>query len=499
MTPFLVRKLELMVKLCSAFSIILLTSSVAFGATDLDEPPKNEFLADSPWPMTHRNPYCQASTSLRGPSLEDLQRGLFSTHLASAEAVSITLNFSQKNAEGFYSLWASARNSLFKLNANDANWARSSEASKPGRTTRAISGAYTILDRDGNFFVPRGPNILIYREKSPGVPRSEIIHVKTMTIPDHYISEPEEIIVGINMTYDGHVAAVTSRSLVLIFSRDGQFKLAYRLSESEEVSNSLAIDEDGGIYVVTHKKIYRLNWLNQNLTLAWSAEYPSSDEPLPGRLGRGSGTTPTLMGHGAQDKLVVIADGSKLMNIIAFWRDAVPGDWRGIEGFSHRVAGLKAITFGHNGVSRTVTEQSLLVRGYEAVAVNNDYGDIATDERSNFWTILFSNTKKYAPYGIEKFRWDAAARQLKTAWANPELSVPNGIPAMSSQTNLIYYIGQHNERWTVEAVDWSTGKLEFRHVLGDSIKFNSFFAGMEIGYDADLVSGVVGGALRLTK
>jgi hypothetical protein len=97
-------------------------------------------------------------------------------------------------------------------------------------------------------------------------------------------------------------------------------------------------------------------------------------------------------------------------------------------------------------VKRAITEQSLLVRGYDAVAVNNDYGDIPSDERSNFWTILYSNRKEYAPYGIEKFRWNPGKRNITSVWANPELSVPNGVPAMSSATGLIYYVGQYRER-----------------------------------------------------
>ncbi len=43
------------------------------GAIDtitLDEPPVNPFVVDSPWPMSHANPYCQASSLYPGPTEE---------------------------------------------------------------------------------------------------------------------------------------------------------------------------------------------------------------------------------------------------------------------------------------------------------------------------------------------------------------------------------------------------------------------------------------------
>jgi hypothetical protein len=41
------------------------------------------------------------------------------------------------------------------------------------------------------------------------------------------------------------------------------------------------------------------------------------------------------------------------------------------------------------------------------------------------------------------------------------VSIPNGIPAMSSGTGLAYGIGQRNGRWGVEALDWQTGRSRF--------------------------------------
>lgn len=470
-----------------------------WGNPMIDEPPKNPYLADSPWPMTHRNPYCQASSPLPGPSATEIERGLFKVRTLSEEAIAITLNITPKNAEDKFSIWGSSRERLFKLDGNQDRWRSAGSVKKAGTSPQVISGAYTVLDNQGSLYVPRGNSILVYREQENGTPKSSIRLINRFPLPKQELQSENEVIVGLNLTYDGYLAMVTNQALVVIMNRESGKTVSLRLNANEQVSNSMALDEEGGLYVVTHKKMYRVQWDGRALKQAWDSEYPTTDTPMPGRLGLGSGTTPTVMGTGSQDKLVVIADGQKRMSLIAFWRDQIPTDWKGIPGFNKRIAGIHPILFGVPERERSITDQSLLVRGYSAVAVNNDYGDHGTDDWSNFWTILWSNYEGYAPYGIEKFEWIPGERVLKSVWANKDLSVPNGIPTMSSDTNQIYYLGQHHENWTIEGVDWTTGRLIFRETLANAIRFNSYYAGMEIGYDGDLITGTVGGALRFGK
>lgn len=480
------------------FLLIMFFSFSVLGA-DSWEPPTNSFLADSPWPMTHRNPYCQASSHLPGPNSTEVKRGVFKVRSLPEQAVAITLNFGEKNSTGHFSIWGSSLNTLYKLNANEGKWRSAQSVRKGGKSAQAISGAYTVLDKQGRLYIPRGKSVFVYDEVESGDPKSRIRKVQEHALPSSVLLKEDEVIVGLNLTYDGFLALVTNYSLVAILDRFTGVVTSLRLNPAEEVSNSLALDEEGGIYVVTHKKMYGLIWDGQTLRPDWDSEVPSFDGVLPGRLGKGSGTTPTLMGSGRGDKLVVIADGLKKMNLMAFWRKDIPRDWKAIPGYSRRVAGVYPIQFGNPKSERSITDQSLLVRGYEAVAVNNDYGERPSDNWSNFWTILYSNLKDYAPYGIEKFSWNSKKRTLESLWANPHLSVPNGIPTMSAETGLIYYMGQNEEVWTMEGVSWETGELAFRVPLRNAIKYNSYYAGMEIGYDSMLVSGTVGGALQLAR
>ena len=101
---------------------------------------------------------------------------------------------------------------------------------------------------------------------------------------------------------------------------------------SKLVSNSFAVDNEYGAYIVTsiamNKVVY--NEATQTLALLWTTPYSDGQDPwLMGRLGPGSGSSPTLMSatdnHNEKPDYVVITDGNTSpMRILAF--DAESGD-----------------------------------------------------------------------------------------------------------------------------------------------------------------------------
>jgi hypothetical protein len=67
---------RLMAVLCAAAflgssSRTTMAMSSENNSNDNEEPPRNPYLADSAWPMTHRNPYNQGSALLPGPERND--------------------------------------------------------------------------------------------------------------------------------------------------------------------------------------------------------------------------------------------------------------------------------------------------------------------------------------------------------------------------------------------------------------------------------------------
>lgn len=250
--------------------------------------------------------------------------------------------------------------------------------------------------------------------------------LESFQLPSSALVSDQDIIRGLNLLYDGFLVFTTSLGVVGVIRRDFTGLQVIRLrsddDQQEIISNSHAVDEDGGIYVVSSKKMYRLQWNGSTLSIQWSAEYDvGPDDPGTGRLGAGSGSTPTLMGTGSQqDKFVVITDGQELMHLVLFWKDEIPVDWEPIApGKDRRIAAEVPVTFGDANATTSLSEQSVLVRGYGAVVVNNDYGITLPrwlPEVLAQLFILWTGKKKFAPYGVEKFEWNPTSRTLDRAF-----------------------------------------------------------------------------------
>lgn len=495
--------------------LLTLTTSHGAFADNGNEPPKNSFLADSAWPMTHRTPYVQGSSPLPGPTARETTKY---PDYERTGLVNITLAMSAPYEDGTIVVWGSSVDAIYKLEATATGHQRIDRIGKPEGISlkNAITGAYTILDRDNRFYVPGRGKLYAYTDSVEGDPKSDISLAQEFEIPATALRGTTDVdpIVGINMTYDGYIAIATKRGTVAVVSRDfSEFHYLWLGNEDtgEEVSNSIAVDEDGGIYVVTSEKMYRVQWSGSALSLAeesggWQASYENgADIQVPGRLGAGSGSTPSLMGTAAQDKFVVITDGQAITHLVLFWRDQIPEDWEPIApGKDRRIAAEVPVNYGDPDRSYSASEQSVLVRGYGAVVASNDYGtEIAQSDNAlisnliNAWVVFFSNTKAYAPYGVEKLQWNPDNRTLDVAWVNKAISCPNGIPTMSEASNLFYCIGQRKKIWNLEALDWDTGASVFYRPMSIWPTHNSFYAGTQIGPFEDIWSGTVTGAIQL--
>jgi len=459
------------------------------------EPVVNPYLADSPWPMPHHDPYCSDATALRGPEPGDD----LGVSFLPGSPVSVFMLYTPADSSGEHAVWGSTSYQVYTIDANQTPMTTLSLHWGLPDFRNLMSGAYTLLERDGTLYSPRGSSIHTYGLEDSRDIRSPIVEGSDFPIPG--LGDDEQII-GINMTYDGYLVFATSVGRVGIMTRAfSDLQMLWLGSGDEVISNSFAVDEDGGIYIVTSKKMHRVQWTGKVLTQdegqgAWSLPYEAGPQTLqPGRLSIGSGTTPTLIGSGDQDKLVAICDGQNVMNIVLYWRGAIPGDWQPIApGKDRRIAAQMPVTFGDPGIPHTSTEQSPAVWGYDVAVVNNYYGP---DAWSGPFLPLISNLPGHAPYGVQKFTWDPARRELVSAWANPMISCPNGVPSVSGGSGLMYCIGQRESVWTLEAIDWGTGEPTFHVPLGLGLKYNSFWANTEIGPDRNVITGTFLGTLDI--
>jgi hypothetical protein len=248
--------------------------------------------------------------------------------------------------------------------------------------------------------------------------------------------------------------------------------------------------------------MYRIDWDGDRLSQGWRSGYAGSGGSGGGRLGSGSGSTPTLMGTAARDdRFVVITDGQELMHLVLLWRDEIPADWQPVrEGADRRIACEIPVTFGDESAERSLSEQSVLVRGHSAVVVNNlqqlDPVVGQLPPRVAPYSQLLSGLPGNAPTGIERFDWDPETRTCDVAWSNPDVAIPNGIPTMSAATDLIYGIGARNGVWTLEGVDWDSGEVELTVETTAFPTSNSFYAATTVGPGGTVWTGNFGGVTR---
>ncbi|UUY03969.1 hypothetical protein LRS13_00105 [Svornostia abyssi] len=491
-------------------------SCVTPPAADGLEPPCNPYLADSPWAGSHRASYAQASSPLPAPEPGDPLRF---RRTGGMVGIPLTPSFTGVYPDGGRSVWTSTvmapdLRSVYKLDAQTGRIVArfGFPADRRPVTQGGISGAYQVVDRDNRLIVGRGRSIDVYGDAVPGDRLSKIRLLRTLQMPAGALCGSRDELVGITMLYDGRVAFATALGVVGTVPREPErmlpenvvslsingaacAKASPRDSALDQVSNSIAADEDGGIYVVTSKAMYRFDWDGTTLSQAWRSGYETGGAASGARLGAGSGSTPTVMGtRAADDKFVVITDGAKLMNLVLMWRGEIPADWQGLPGRDRRIACEIPVTFGNPNLTEAQNEQSVLVRGYGAFVPNNELANArqlaaAPGVTRNILAILSGNVPRLAPRGAERLDWDPKTRTCRSTWANRTVSLPNAIPTMSSHSGLIYAIGQRRGRWGLEGLDWATGASRLWAPSSTSWVSNSAYAATVVGPSGSIWTG----------
>ena len=463
-----------------------------------NEPLCSTAFDDGTWPASHRGSYAQGSSAFAGPSEA---ASTTSEHIdLPAAGVPIVPVFSQPYEDGGRAIWSTVTGieaGIVKLDHQTfeiIDWYVPGEREEdPPTFSLGVSGAYTAIDSRGRFIAGRTRFVGFYQDSTEGDRSSPIELEKRVFLPDELFCNEDDVIAGMTLTFDGNLAFATELGNLFVMSPDVDPDAVEATAvsanpgcpttdaeELEIVSNSLAADESGGIYLLTSVAMYRFDWDGDNLTQAWRAEYEvDADVPSPIRLGPGSGSTPSLMGTEADDdRFVVITDGQALMRLVLFWRDEIPTDWEPIgPGKDRRIACEFAVDFG-TGTTTAISEQSVAVRGYSAIVVNDLLTDPTINPPSNLpfaavaqnlVSALEGGIPEKAPFGVERIDWDPAMRTCETIWENAEISIPNAIPSISETAGLVYGTGQRDGQWGLEGLDFVTGDSSVWVPAGDGV------------------------------
>jgi hypothetical protein len=361
----------------------------------------------------------------------------------------------------------------------------------------AINGAANLIDKDGfHTCIYGGTNVL--KTSDDNLARGPMRVVRKVDVAEVLpadLARRVPRILGAAMTYDGFIALVASGAL-LVLDRDLEVRSCVAFSD-ETVDNGIAVDEDGGIYVVTSRRMLKVVWNGRDLTTdprdgAWEAEYNTMSGEIAlamGAVSRGSGTTPTLMGFGDDPhKLVVIADADENgTNAVAFWRDEIPAGFAQKPGTkSRRIADQMRLD-----ISKLTIEPGPEVLGYGVAFLNSTFPK--PTKIPGLGNAFVSGVTRPAPLGIQKLVWNPDEVAFEKAWTNPDIDNTDWlVPSISAATGEMYVAHKERGDYQVVGLDWETGVVKDRWELPDDSRAWNGFGGVATILDnADLMIGGV--------
>jgi hypothetical protein len=282
---------------------------------------------------------------------------------------------------------------------------------------------------------------------------------------------PNDGIISVLPDWSGRLWFVTRGGTVGTIDRDTGAVRKIALP-GEGISNSFAVDETGGVFIVSDHALYRFDaGPAGEPEVTWRREYPNAGVRKPGQSDAGSGTTPTLMGKG----WVAITDNADPMNVQVYRR-----------GERSRGRGICSEPVFEQGAS--ATDNSLIGAGNSLIAENN-YGYSGP-----------SATEFGATTSPGLTRVDVIDGECVTIWTSSERA-PSVVPKLSLPNGLVYtYTKPPNadgeDPWYLTALDFRTGATVYRRLAADGLGHNNNWAPVSIGPDGTAYVGVLGGLVE---
>jgi hypothetical protein len=330
-------------------------------------------------------------------------------------------------------------------------------------------GGYFYLDHRDRAVVPTTTNhVLVVRQT--GGPGFEVARDFDLTPR----IGTEDKIVSVIPDWSGRLVFVTEAGVVGAVS-PGSGKVRTK-DLGEEITNSLAVDETGGVYVVTTRALYRVDVARSGrVRTTWRERYANTGVQKPGQVSPGSGTTPTVVGR----RWVAITDNADPMRVVVYRRGA---DVRR----DRRVCAVRVF-----GKGASATDNSLIAAGRRLVVTNNHgYGGPTSTSGGGITTP-----------GIERIDVDRDGRGCHRVWRNTEERSPSSVPKLSLRNGLVYTVlkdpAGHEDPWYLGALDFRTGRLVYKLRYGTGLGYNVNYAPVSLGRDGAAYVGVLDGLVRV--
>ena len=339
--------------------------------------------------------------------------------------------------------------------------------------TDICGGTYFFLDADDVAYPTTGAKTV---QKIKVLEDGKLEKQHEWSLADHMPAD--DCLIATMPDWDGRIWFFTQLGVVGTIDRDNGEVQTTHLPDGEEVTNSVATDETGGMYVVSTHALYRFDATSSGVPeVTWRETYDRGTRLKPGNLSQGSGTTPTLLGK----RWVAINDNADPQtNILVFDRRKSAVD---------RLHCTQPVLANDAGT----TDNSLVAAGNSFIIENNyGYGGPTT-------TIL----GKTSTPGIARVMVDDDGCHV--AWTNDSIA-PSSVAKASLGNGLLYAYtkpklkaGQNElDAWYFTAIDIRTGKTAWSRLTGTGIQWNNHYAAIYLGPDGAAYIATLAGLVRIT-
>jgi hypothetical protein len=481
-------------------SLTLALPNIAVAQDNLDrkgEAPANPSSASTIWGQFHRNGYAQASTPLRGPEPGDsieIQR----VEIPGRGGTPTQMHISDTYPDGSVTAWSTNLTHIIKARAKGSTF-ELADAYQITKNVLDFNIHWNMTLAKGNkAFVPspKTRSILRFGEADPRDPMSKIVLEKTFVLPDEIKGAPTVL----NLSYNGWLIFVTGDAWIGAVKQDFSEYRAFDLGKATgdvTTHNSFPVDENGNIFIASFYAMTKVKWTGDGFKLVWRAPYnfrgigcppPSTNErrevmkAITGQGCTGTGTTPTLVGRGDMDQLVVVVDSHRNNNLVAFWRNDIPADARPLPGQDPRVASILPLPYSTWAGKGFSAENSPPAAGY----------DIAIAQYVGFFKAPCD-----APRGVQMARWNPRTNRLGMLWANGDIPF-NNVMTISFGSGLLYGSGKDADcNFVYRGLDRDTGKVRLEKTLGPSEDFLDGGNTNAVLPDRSVIYGIGKGMVRI--
>ncbi|HWT91498.1 MAG TPA: hypothetical protein VN238_00740, partial [Solirubrobacteraceae bacterium] len=438
-------------------------------------PPRNRFMAASPWSNLHNDPWMTDAYDVAGP----LGRNPQTSSGAFPPGLCGSLTFDHKGR-----IVTVCPSIASPVTARVVDPRTLTELSRyvlgppnpggPGAYQNFTGGGYFFLDAQDRIWSATTANHLVVLAQRDGGRR-------LVKVADHDLTKvlkADERVTSALPDFAGRIWFVTKRrgTVGVLDPKTGRAGVV-RLGEG--IQNSFAVDRDA-VYVASDRRLYRLRADRRGRPrIEWRVTYRNSGVHKPGQADAGTGTTPTVMDGG----YVTITDNADPMNVVV----------------------LRRATKLRRGQRRIVCE--VPVFGKDAGATENS---IIAAGRSLFVENNFGYQDPFGPRsgtvtepGMARVDVRADGTGCTKVWTSTDVRPPTVVSKLSTTTGLIYTYERvpapaGEQPWYWSAVDARTGRTVFKRYAGSGLSFNNNYAGIALGPDGAAYLGVIGGIVKLT-